>query len=177
VIKEVLEEFGETANTIYPTDIGCYTLGLLPPIQMADYLICMGSSVGSACGFSIATDQRVVSFIGDSTFFHAGLPPLANAVYNQHRFTLVIMDNETTAMTGHQPVPSQELRWPGLEDRPRIDLESLVKAFGVPKVVTINPYRKEEAKTAVRPVLESGELGVIISKAPCILYRARVSKK
>ncbi len=176
VIKEVLEELGEASNTIYPTDIGCYTLGLLPPIQMADYLICMGSSVGSSCGFSVATDQRVVSFIGDSTFFHAGLSPLASAVYNKHRFTLVIMDNETTAMTGHQPVPSQELRWPGLEDRPRIDLEAVVRALGVTQVVTINPYHKEEAKDLVRPVLSSRELGVIISKAPCILFRKRVKK-
>jgi len=176
LIKEVLEELGEAPNTIYPTDIGCYTLGLLPPIQMADYLICMGSSVGSACGFSVATDQRIVSFIGDSTFFHAGLSPLVNAVYNLHRFTLVIMDNETTAMTGHQPVPSQELRWPGLEDRPRIDLENVVKALGVKQVATINPYRKKEAKEVVKPLLASGDLSVIIAKAPCILFRGRVKK-
>ncbi len=177
VIKAVLEELGEIPRTIYPTDIGCYTLGLLPPLQMADYLICMGSSVGSACGFSVATDQRIVSFIGDSTFFHAGLSPLVNAVYNQHRFTLVIMDNDTTAMTGHQPVPSQELRWPGLEDKPRIDIEQVVKALGVKNVVTINPYQKKEAKELVRPILERDELAVIIAKAPCILYRARVAKK
>ncbi len=177
VIKEVLEELGELPETIFPTDIGCYTLGLLPPIQMADYLICMGSSVGTAAGFSVATNQRVVSFIGDSTFFHAGLSPLASAVYNRHRFTLVIMDNETTAMTGHQPVPSQELRPPELEDRPRIDIEAVVRALGVSHVVTINPYRKKEAKEAVRPLLAQKELAVIIAKAPCILYRARVSKK
>ena len=173
----MLEELGELSRTIYPTDIGCYTLGLLPPIQMADYLICMGSSVGSACGFSVATEQRIVSFIGDSTFFHAGLSSLANAVYHRHRFTLVIMDNETTAMTGHQPVPSQELRWPGLEDQARIDLETVVKGLGVQNVVTINPYHKEEAKALIRPLLEKDELSVIISKAPCLLYRARVSKK
>ncbi len=177
LIKTVLEDLGEAPRSIYPTDIGCYTLGLLPPLQMADYLICMGSSVGSACGFSVATDQRIVSFIGDSTFFHAGLSPLVNAVYNQHRFTLVIMDNDTTAMTGHQPVPSQELRWPGLEDKPRVDIEQVVRALGVKNVVTINPYRKEEAKELVRPILERDELAVIIAKAPCILYRARVAKK
>ncbi len=176
VIKEVLEELGELPRSIFPTDIGCYTLGLLPPIQMADYLICMGSSVGSAAGFSVATDQRIVSFIGDSTFFHAGLSSLANAVYNRHRFTLVIMDNETTAMTGHQPVPSQELRPPELEDRPRIDLEEVVKALGVSQVVSINPYKKEEAKAVIRPLLEGEKLAVIVSKAPCILYRARVKR-
>ncbi len=177
LIKAVLEELGEAPRSIYPTDIGCYTLGLLPPLQMADYLICMGSSVGSACGFSVATDQRIVSFIGDSTFFHAGLSPLVNAVYNQHRFTLVIMDNDTTAMTGHQPVPSQELRWPGLEDKPRIDIEQIVRALGVKNVVTINPYQKKQAKELVRPILGKDELAVIIAKAPCILYRARVTRR
>ncbi len=176
VIKSVLKDLGEIERTIYPTDIGCYTLGLLPPIQMADYLICMGSSVGSGCGFSIATNQRVISFIGDSTFFHAGLSPLVNAVYNKHSFVLVILDNDTTAMTGHQPVPSQELRWPGLEDRPRINIEEVVKGLGVKNVVTINPYQKEEACSLIRPLLEKNELCVIISKAPCILYRSRVSK-
>ncbi len=176
VVKQVLMDLGEEANTVYPTDIGCYTLGLLPPIKMADYLICMGSSIGSACGFSVATDQRIVSFIGDSTFFHAGLSALANAVYNKHAFTLVIMDNETTAMTGHQPVPSQELRWPGLEDRPRIDIEAVVRALGVEQVVTINPYKKEEAREKIKPLLKTQGLSVIIAKAPCILYRARVAK-
>jgi len=78
-------------DTIYPTDIGCYTLGLLPPISMADFVICMGSSVSTGCGFSRATDQKVVSFIGDSTFFHSGITGLVNAVHNNHKFTLVIL--------------------------------------------------------------------------------------
>ncbi|AEH43980.1 indolepyruvate ferredoxin oxidoreductase, alpha subunit [Thermodesulfatator indicus DSM 15286] len=177
VIKDVLKELGILENTIFPTDIGCYTLGILPPIQMADYLICMGSSVGAPCGFSVATDHRIVSFIGDSTFFHAGLSPLASAVFNKHKFTLVVLDNETTAMTGHQPVPSQELRPKVLEDRPRIDIEEVVRALGVKNVVTINPYQKEKAKEAVRPILEKNELSVIIAKAPCVLYRARLAKK
>jgi len=76
------------ADAIYPTDIGCYTLGLLPPISMADFVICMGSSVSSGCGFSRATDQKVVSFIGDSTFFHSGITGLVNAVHNQHNTDL-----------------------------------------------------------------------------------------
>ncbi|MGD2127336.1 MAG: indolepyruvate ferredoxin oxidoreductase subunit alpha, partial [Desulfobacteraceae bacterium] len=92
-------------EAIHPTDIGCYTLGLLPPLSMGDLVICMGSSVSSSCGFSRATDQKVASFIGDSTFFHSGITGLINAVHNNHKFTLVIMDNGTTAMTGHQPHP------------------------------------------------------------------------
>jgi indolepyruvate ferredoxin oxidoreductase alpha subunit len=92
-------------DAIYPSDIGCYTLGVLPPLSMADIVICMGGSVGSSCGIAVATNQKVVAFIGDSTFFHAGIPPLINAIHNNHHFTLVILDNGTTAMTGHQPHP------------------------------------------------------------------------
>ena len=72
----------EGVDTIYPTDIGCYTLGLLPPLSAADFLICMGSSAGSPGGFSTATDQKVISFIGDSTFFHSGIPGLVSGVFN-----------------------------------------------------------------------------------------------
>ncbi|MEM2935140.1 MAG: thiamine pyrophosphate-dependent enzyme, partial [Candidatus Thermoplasmatota archaeon] len=75
-------------DAIYPTDIGCYTLGILPPYKTADFLLCMGSSVGSACGFSKATKQKVIAFIGDSTFYHAGLPALINAVHHNHNFIL-----------------------------------------------------------------------------------------
>ena len=97
----------EGLETIYPTDIGCYTLGLLPPLSTADFLICMGSSVGTSGGFSKVTDKKVIAFIGDSTFFHSGIPGLINAVFNNHNFTLVILDNGTTAMTGHQPTPGR----------------------------------------------------------------------
>ncbi|MBX6423301.1 indolepyruvate ferredoxin oxidoreductase subunit alpha [Thermosulfurimonas sp. F29] len=172
VVKEVLRELGEEENTVYPTDIGCYTLGLLPPLRMADYLLCMGSSAGSACGFSVATDQRIVAFIGDSTFFHAGIPPLINALYQGHNFTLVVLDNDTTAMTGHQPVPSQELRPESLRERPVISITEFCRSLGIP-TVEINPYRKKEAAEAVKPIFTSGKLGVIVSKAPCVLYRAK----
>jgi len=175
IIKEVLQELGIEKNTIYPTDIGCYTLGIQPPLNMADYLLCMGSSIGSACGFDVATDQRVVAFIGDSTFFHAGLSPLVNAKYNLHNFTLVILDNETTAMTGHQPVPSQTIKSSLVQDHPTIPIRKIVEALDIP-YVEINPYKKEEAKQLIYPLLEKRELSVIISKAPCILYKTKSQK-
>ena len=105
-----VKKAAEGMETIYPTDIGCYTLWLLPPLYSADFLICMGSSVGTAGGFSKATDKKVIAFIGDSTFFHSGIPGLINAVFNNHNFTLVILDNGTTAMTGHQPHPGVDMR-------------------------------------------------------------------
>ncbi|MGD8881106.1 MAG: indolepyruvate ferredoxin oxidoreductase subunit alpha, partial [Desulfobacterales bacterium] len=104
-----VKKAAEGLGTIFPTDIGCYTLGLLPPLSAADFLLCMGSSVGTGCGFSTATDKKVISFIGDSTFFHSGIPGLVNAVFNNHNFTLVILDNSTTAMTGHQPHPGVDM--------------------------------------------------------------------
>jgi len=175
IVKEVLKELGIEEKTIYPTDIGCYTLGIMPPFNMADYLLCMGSSVGTSCGFDVATNQKVVAFIGDSTFFHAGIPPLVNAKYNNHNFTLVVLDNDTTAMTGHQPVPSQELKTPDLENKPTISIKKIVEALDIP-CVEINPYKKEEAKPLVKELLQKNTLSVIIAKAPCILYRKKVAK-
>jgi indolepyruvate ferredoxin oxidoreductase alpha subunit len=105
-----VKKAAEGLGAIYPTDIGCYTLGVLPPLSTADFLLCMGSSVGTGCGFSTTTDKKVISFIGDSTFFHSGIPGLINAVFNNHNFTLVILDNSTTAMTGHQPHPGVDMK-------------------------------------------------------------------
>ncbi len=175
-IKEALKALGEEERAVYPTDIGCYTLGLLPPIQMADYLLCMGSSVGTSAGFSVATDHKIISFIGDSTFFHSGISPLANAVHNEHKFCLVILDNSTTAMTGHQPNPGISLRPPGY-DKPRVEIEKVVKACGVKSVVKVNPYKRKESLEAYKEVLSKDELTVIIAEAPCILYLKRVGGK
>ena len=168
-VKEALKELGEEERAIYPTDIGCYTLGLLPPIQMADYLLCMGSSVGSSAGFSVSTDQKIVSFIGDSTFFFFFISSLANAFHNKHKFCLVILDNSTTAMTGHQPNPGIEITPPGY-DHPRIPIEDVVRGLGIKEVYKINPYKKKSAVETLKEVLEKDELTVIISEAPCILY-------
>jgi len=174
-VKDALGSLGLLERTIFPMDIGCYTLGLLPPIRMADYLLCMGSSVGTSAGFSIATDQRIVSFIGDSTFFHSGIPPLINAVHHGHRFCLVIMDNSTTAMTGHQPNPGIGLAPPGFAERhARVSIEAIVRACGVQNIATINPYRKKEAVESVKDILSRDGLSVVISEAPCVLYARRL---
>ncbi|MBC7081479.1 MAG: indolepyruvate ferredoxin oxidoreductase subunit alpha [Thermoplasmatales archaeon] len=159
-------------DAIYPTDIGCYTLGILPPYKTADFLLCMGSSVGSACGFSKATEQKVIAFIGDSTFYHAGLPALINAIHHKHNFILIILDNFTTAMTGHQPHPGSEKNGMG-EDALRIDIERLVKGMGIKNVEVVNPKNIEDTKNAIKRALERDELSVIISRSPCILIEKR----
>jgi indolepyruvate ferredoxin oxidoreductase alpha subunit len=173
-VNSVLAETGIEA--VFPTDIGCYTLGLLPPLKAADFLICMGSSVSSAGGISRATDQQVIAFIGDSTFFHSGITGLINAVHNQHKFILVVLDNGTTAMTGHQPHPGIDITPPGW-DKPTVSIEAIASACGVEHVTVVNPINQAKTRAAVKEALESKALSVIIAKAPCPLYERRMLGK
>jgi len=165
-----VKKAAEGEETIYPTDIGCYTLGFLPPLAMGDFLICMGSSVSTACGFSKATDKKVISFIGDSTFFHSGLTGLVNAVYNNHNFTLVILDNGTTAMTGHQPNPGVDMSNLNLSGYGHVSIEAVVRAIGVEHVTVIKPYKVKKSIEAVKAALDHKGLSVIISQEMCTLY-------
>jgi indolepyruvate ferredoxin oxidoreductase alpha subunit len=137
---------------------------------MGDFLICMGSSVGTACGFSRATDRKVIAFIGDSTFFHSGIPGLINAVFNRHNFTLVILDNGTTAMTGHQPHPGVNMAKLNYDGYGQVSIEAIVKAVGVPHVTVIRPYRIKKSITAIKDALDYEGVSVIISRETCSLY-------
>ncbi|MCJ7772108.1 MAG: indolepyruvate ferredoxin oxidoreductase subunit alpha, partial [Desulfobacterales bacterium] len=157
-------------ETICSTDIGCYTLGFLPPLSKGDFLICMGSSVGTAGGFSKVTNKKVISFIGDSTFFHSVISGLINAVFNNHNFTLVILDNGTTAMTGHQPHPGVDMEQLNLPGYGRVSIESLVKAIGVPLVKIIKPYKVKKSIEEVKEALNFKGVSVVISQEPCTLY-------
>jgi indolepyruvate ferredoxin oxidoreductase alpha subunit len=157
------------ADAINPSDIGCYTLGLLPPLSMTDFVICMGASVSSSCGFSKSTDQKVVSFIGDSTFFHSGITGLVNAVHNNHKFTLVILENGTTAMTGHQPHPGVDTQVMGLK-RTQIALEDLVRGCGVKDVYVVNPRHVKKTINAVEASLTYDGISVIIMRELCPLF-------
>jgi indolepyruvate ferredoxin oxidoreductase alpha subunit len=170
-VNSVLADMGTEA--IFPTDIGCYTLGILPPLQTADFLVCMGSSVTSAAGISRVTDKKVIAFIGDSTFFHSGITGLVNAVHNQHNFILVILDNGTTAMTGHQPHPGVDMTPPGWE-KPSVSIEAIVKACGVEQVAVVNPINVGKTKAALVEALEANRLSVLIAKAPCPLFERRM---
>jgi len=165
-----VKKAAEGIDTVFPTDIGCYTLGFLPPLSMGDFLICMGSSVGTACGFSKTTGKKVVAFIGDSTFFHAGIPGLINAVFNNHSITLVILDNGTTAMTGHQPHPGVDMEKLGCQGYGRISIEDVVKAIGVTHVRVIRPYRIKKSIEALREAIRFQGVSVVISREMCSLY-------
>ncbi len=166
----IIKQATQGLDTIYPTDIGCYTLGLLPPLSMADFLICMGSSVGTGCGFSKVTDKKVISFIGDSTFFHSGIPGLINAVFNNHNFTLVILDNSTTAMTGHQPHPGVDMQQLNLDGYNRVSIESVVRGVGVQHLTVIKPFKIKKSIAAVREAINFEGVSVIISEEICTLY-------
>jgi len=169
--KAAIEHLGIT-NAIYPTDIGCYTLSAASPYKMADYLTSMGSSIGLASGLSVATDQKIVGFIGDSTFFHAGMPPLVNAVHAARKLVIVVLDNRITAMTGGQPNPGIPLNGMG-EVAPEISIEALVKAIGVGFVKTVDPANLAAAQTVMEEALRFDGVAVVIAKHPCVMIKSK----
>jgi indolepyruvate ferredoxin oxidoreductase alpha subunit len=163
-------------DTIYPMDIGCYTLVFEPPLNTADVVLCMGSSVGTACGFSQATDQNVIAFIGDSTFFHAGIPGLINAVHQGHNFVLTVMDNRTTAMTGFQPHPGVDRR-DGGKPAKAVDIQKVVEGCGVGSVNLVDPYDLSKTIVAFYDALAYKGLSVVIARHPCALVESREKRK
>ena len=167
-VKEAAKDLN--VELMHPTDIGCYTLGVLPPLSAADFLICMGSSVSTGCGFSKFIDQKVVSFIGDSTFFHSGIPGLVNAIHNQHNFTLVILDNGITAMTGHQPHPGVDREAMGQPGYHRISIEQVIRGLGVESITVVKPYKVKKSIEAIREALEYKGVSVILAQELCPLF-------
>jgi len=166
---------------IYTSDIGCYTLGL--NLKAVDTVLCMGAAVSQAAGFFHAyegAEKRpdVVATIGDSTFFHAGVPALIDAVVQNVGFVLVILDNRTTAMTGSQPTPATGKGAAG-EDLAKVDLEAIVRGCGVGFLETGDPYDTQTfIATLEKAVAYSRETGpaVVISRHPCILDLVRQGK-
>ena len=165
-----IQKAAKGMDVIFPTDIGCYTLGFMPPLNSGDFVICMGSSVSTSCGFGQATDQKVVSFIGDSTFFHSGITGLINAVFNNHNFTLFILENDTTAMTGHQPHPGVDMERFGVAGNGRVDIETLVRAIGVEHLSIIKPFKVNKSIETIKEALAFKGVSVVISRQPCALY-------
>ncbi len=166
--------FGDDA--VYSSDIGCYTLGILPPLKSADLLVCMGSSISAGSGLSKATGQTVVAFLGDSTFFHSGMTGLANAVYNQHNILVVILDNKTTAMTGHQPHPGVERSILG-DNESRVIIEDVVRGLGVTEIRKVNPLNQKKFTAAVEELKELSGVRVLIAEEPCPLFAKRAYGK
>jgi len=153
-------------------DIGCYTLGALPPYNAMDTTICMGASIPNAFGFEKARGKdfakKTVAVIGDSTFLHTGIPGLMDIVYNRGISTVIIMDNRITAMTGHQDHPGTGRTAKG-EPTVQIDMAEVVKALGVKKVYKVDPHKLRETRNVIREAIASDEPAVIISERPCAL--------
>ncbi|MDD2626416.1 MAG: indolepyruvate ferredoxin oxidoreductase subunit alpha [Candidatus Methanomethylophilus sp.] len=164
---------------VYCSDIGCYTLGVQPPFRTADFIICMGGGAGAAGGFAQVTDQKPIAFIGDSTFFHSGVPPLTNALFNHHNIIMVILDNRTTAMTGHQPNPGTGRHFGGVNTE-AVDIAGIVKGLGVQFIRTVNPYDVKNCVAVMKDALVFDGVAVVISKCPCPLLlrkEKRLEKK
>ena len=153
-------------------DIGCYTLGAQPPLAAVDTVLCMGASVGMAHGFEKARgreqSQKTVAVIGDSTFIHSGITGVINAVYNKSNITLIILDNSTTGMTGHQQHPATGFT---LKQEPAkiLDIVALCKTVGCDSVRVVDSYDLAEVEKAVKEEVERDGVSVIVAKRPCAL--------
>ncbi len=157
-------------NLTVSGDIGCYTLGVMPPLMAMDSCVCMGASIGVAHGMEKAgvDPSTVVAVIGDSTFLHSGMTGLLDMVYNNSKGTLIILDNGTTAMTGRQDHPGTGKRLSG-EQAPHIDLLGLVKSLGVVDAVVIDPYDIPAVEKSLNHALKHEGTSVIITNRPCML--------
>ena len=161
-------------KTAYCGDIGCYTLGNAQPLDMTDTCLCMGADITMAQGFyHNEKDRYCFSFIGDSTFFASGITGVVNGVYNQAKQTICVLDNSTTAMTGHQPHPGTGLTMMG-EIVEKISIEKILEAIGVSPVITVNPFDQKASIDAVKTASEAPGVSAIIFKAPCIAIAQKV---
>jgi len=150
-------------------DIGCYTLGAYPPHSVLDTTGCMGSGIGQAQGMEKAgLDRNIVAVIGDSTFMHAGITGLVNAVYNEARITVIILDNQTTAMTGHQEHPGTGVSAQGKQTQ-AVHIEKLVRGIGVRDVKVIDAFDLKAMAAALRDSLKRPQVSVIINRGPCAM--------
>ncbi len=161
-------------------DIGCYTLGAMPPLNALDMTLCMGASVSGLHGYNKAggaeTENKTVCVIGDSTFMHSGVTGLINIAYNQSNSTVIILDNSITGMTGHQQNPTTGYSIKG-DPAGKVDLESLCHSIGINSVRVVDPYNLEECDRVVKEELAKDEPSVIISRRPCVLLKYVKPKK
>ena len=171
VIKKV---GGETA--VYPDDIGCYALGISPPLNVGDIMICMGASVGTAQGISKTTGRETIATLGDSTFFHSAIPGLINAVYNNSKIVVAVLDNQATAMTGHQPHPGTGTT--GMQTpAEKILVEKVAEGCGVKYVRVVDPFKTKEATAVLKEALQQSGPSVVVFRSPCTLMDLREKRR
>ena len=156
-------------------DIGCYTLGVMPPLNALDLNICMGASCSGLHGFNLAGgaehEKHSVAVIGDSTFAHSGITGIADIAYNRSNSTVIILDNSITGMTGHQQNPTTGKNLRG-EPAGQIDLEALCHAVGFRRVRVVDPNQLKEVDKVLKEELAAEEPSVIISRRPCVMLKS-----
>ena len=161
---------------ILATDIGCYSMSFLDPLNYGDSLLSMGACLGVAAGMQYAAEEKVIAMIGDSTFWHAGMPGLVNAIHHNDDFTLIILDNEVTAMTGQQPHPSRDYNAGGQKAKPLV-LEDVIRGMGLADITIVDPYQVKAAVAPIKEALSRKGPNVIISRRACALYADRNRRK
>ncbi|MHC4413655.1 MAG: indolepyruvate ferredoxin oxidoreductase subunit alpha [Planctomycetota bacterium] len=167
-------------KTVYCNDIGCYTLGYGAPLHACDVLLCMGASISQASGIARMTGKRTVALIGDSTYFHSGLPALANAVQADDEITVVILDNYVTAMTGFQPSLTTQEKGsmvdasPETEAASRFSIEASARGLGVTEIYSVDPFDDEATLDAFRKAKRSAGVSVVVCHAPCVVNQRRL---
>ncbi len=162
-------------DTIYGGDVGCYVLGLLKPLETQDFIFSMGAVEGIVHGIKKVSDQKAIAFIGDSTFFHAGMPGLVNIVYNNSNPLIIALDNRITAMTGHQPHPGVGVTGMG-EKTKEIAIEDIAKACKIEHVKTVDPFNLNEMITSIRDFLAKNEASMIVARRECHLLAVKKKK-
>ena len=154
------------------SDIGCYTLGVMPPLEGIDTCVCMGASIGNALGFEKAVGKeaarKMVAVIGDSTFVHSGITGLADVAYNKGATTVIILDNSTTAMTGHQEHPGTGVTLMG-ESTARMDYIKLAESVGIRDARRVDAFDMDAVRTAIREATASDEPSLLVMEGPCVL--------
>ncbi|MDX9788815.1 MAG: thiamine pyrophosphate-dependent enzyme [Desulfobacterales bacterium] len=170
-IRQALKE-----EDITVADIGCHTLGFLPPHEMGTALMCMGASTSIGAGLSLFnTSRKVVAFLGDSTFFHAGIPGVINALFNKHDLTLILMENGTTAMTGHQDHAACGRNFNDATDR--IPVRQVLTGLGVKKIYETDTYQQAQLVELVKTAIGDGGFSVVIARHPCMLKFTREQRR
>jgi indolepyruvate ferredoxin oxidoreductase alpha subunit len=164
-------------NVVFNNDIGCYSMAFFPPLNLSVSLLCMGSSLGLSAGMSQVLEDNVLAVVGDSTFFHAALPGLVNAVYNNLDITLFVLDNEVTAMTGQQVHPGTPEGRGKPEEKKRIIIEEVCKGIGIEHITIIDSYDVKDNVNRLKEALDFKGPSVVISRRSCALHGDRIKRR
>lgn len=156
-------------DVVVTGDIGCYSLGVAPPLNRIDTILCMGGGVSLAHGMQKAGERKkIVGMVGDSTFFHSGITGLLDIAYNRSLCTIIVVDNRTTAMTGHQDHPGTGRTLMG-EKAPEVSIEEIGRACGIRRIFTLNPNDLDNTNKIIKECLDAPEPSLVVSRAPCLL--------